>query len=148
MATDVVTVIVEVPDPETVVGLKLADAPVGRPLTLKATLELKPPSAFTFTVNGALPPWIADPELGVMEMVKSVTLSVTDMVCVELPLAPCTVIESEPPAAPLVVIFRVALPGTVTGLPVKLAVTPAGSTLVTVNATLPVNPVSELTLIV
>jgi hypothetical protein len=47
---EVVTVMVEVPEPETVVGLKLAVAPAGRPLTLKPMLELKPPSDATVAV--------------------------------------------------------------------------------------------------
>ena len=93
VVAEVATVIVVLPEPETEVGLKLADAPVGRPLTLKPTLELKPPSAPTLTVYGVLPPCIADPEPGLTEIVKSVTLSVTDVVCVKPPLVPCTVIE-------------------------------------------------------
>ena len=48
----------------------------------------------------------------------------------------------------MVVIFSEALPGAVTGLPVKLALTPAGRELVTLSATLPVKLASELTLIV
>jgi hypothetical protein len=39
---EVATVSVEVPDPATEVGLKLPVAPLGRPLTLKATAPAKP----------------------------------------------------------------------------------------------------------
>jgi hypothetical protein len=46
----VVTVIVDDPDPLTVVGLKLAVAPVGSPLTVKPVLPLKPFSAVTVAV--------------------------------------------------------------------------------------------------
>jgi hypothetical protein len=47
---DVVTVIVELPEPAIEVGLKLAPAPDGRPDVLKVTVPLKPLSAPTFTV--------------------------------------------------------------------------------------------------
>ena len=42
---DVFTVIVDVPDPVTEAGVKVAVAPVGRPVTLNATAPLKPPFA-------------------------------------------------------------------------------------------------------
>ena len=41
----VVTVSVELPEPETDVGLKLAVAPVGNPLTPRLTVPVKPFSA-------------------------------------------------------------------------------------------------------
>jgi hypothetical protein len=46
----VVTDMVEEPDPLTEVGLKLAPAPVGKPLTLKATAPVNPPDAVTVAV--------------------------------------------------------------------------------------------------
>lgn len=46
----VVTVKVEEPDVVTEVGLKLAVAPVGSPLTLKFTVPVKPPVGLTVTV--------------------------------------------------------------------------------------------------
>ena len=81
-------------------------------------------------------------------MVKSVTFRLTVVVCVKPPLVPWTVREYEPPATPLVLTFNVALPGAVTGLPVMLAVTPVGTVLVILNATLPVKPESAPTLMV
>jgi hypothetical protein len=45
-----VTVIVEVPDEVTEAGLKLADAPDGKPLALKVTEPLNPPEGVTVTV--------------------------------------------------------------------------------------------------
>ncbi len=51
------TVMVEVPEPLTEVGLKLAVAPVGKPLDPKVTAPLKPPVAETVTVEIALLPW-------------------------------------------------------------------------------------------
>jgi len=52
----VATVIVELPDPATEVGEKPAVAPDGSPLAVKLTLELKPPTAVSVTVNGTLLP--------------------------------------------------------------------------------------------
>jgi len=46
----VVTVIVELPEPVTEAGLKLAFAPDGRPDAVRLTIPLKPLSAPTFTV--------------------------------------------------------------------------------------------------
>ena len=46
----VVTVIVVEPDAVTVGGLKLALAPLGKPLTLKLTVPLNPPEGVTVTV--------------------------------------------------------------------------------------------------
>ena len=50
-AVDVVvfTVRVELPEPTTEVGLKLAEAPVGNPLTVKLTVPLKPPEPASLT---------------------------------------------------------------------------------------------------
>ena len=47
---DVDTLIVEVPDPVTDVGLNVAVAPVGNPLALSATLPLNPLKAVTVPV--------------------------------------------------------------------------------------------------
>jgi hypothetical protein len=46
----VVTVMVEVPEPVTVVGLKLALAPAGNPPALKVTVPEKPPDGVIVTV--------------------------------------------------------------------------------------------------
>jgi hypothetical protein len=46
----VVTVSVELPEPVTAAGLKLAFAPAGRPVTLKATLPEKPLAPLTLTL--------------------------------------------------------------------------------------------------
>ena len=46
----VVTAIVEDPEPVTVIGVNVAPAPDGRPLTLKLTVSLKPFKAPTVTV--------------------------------------------------------------------------------------------------
>ena len=67
----VVTVIVVDPDPLTVVGLKLADAPVGSPLALNPTGSLNPPEGVTVTVYVVLPPAATDCVLGVADSAKS-----------------------------------------------------------------------------
>ena len=67
----VVTVIVVDPDPLTVVGLKLADAPAGSPLALNPTVSLNPPEGVTVTVYVVLPPAATDCVLGVAESEKS-----------------------------------------------------------------------------
>jgi hypothetical protein len=46
----VLMVSVEEPEPVTAVGLKLAVAPEGNPLTLKLTVPVKPPVGATLTV--------------------------------------------------------------------------------------------------
>jgi len=52
----VVTVIDEDPEPATEGGLKLALAPAGKPLALKATVPLNPPVGVTVTVYDVLAP--------------------------------------------------------------------------------------------
>jgi len=44
------TVIVELPDPLTEVGLKVAVAPVGNPLALNVTVPVNPPEGVTVAV--------------------------------------------------------------------------------------------------
>ena len=46
----VLTATVEDPEPETELGVKLAVAPKGNPLTLKVTLPVNPLEGATFTV--------------------------------------------------------------------------------------------------
>ena len=46
----VVTVMVEEPGPVTDFGLKLAEAPLGKPLALGVTVPLNPPRKATVTV--------------------------------------------------------------------------------------------------
>jgi hypothetical protein len=47
---EVETLSVELPEPLTELGLKLAVAPVGKPLTLNATGPVNPPTAVTVAV--------------------------------------------------------------------------------------------------
>lgn len=69
---DVATVIWVVPDPVTVVGLKLADAPEGSPDPWKLTTPVNEFIGVTVTVYVALPPaTMVVEELGAMPTLKS-----------------------------------------------------------------------------
>src|SRR6476659_7121377 len=62
---------VEEPEPVTEVGLKLALAPLGRPLTLKLTVPVNPPSAATVAVYEVPPPCVNVCDAGDAVMEKS-----------------------------------------------------------------------------
>ncbi len=79
-------------------GLKPALARDGRPLTLKVTAPVKPLLGVIVTTYVTLPPWrLTDRLLGDALSEKSgggggaVTVSVTDVVCVRVPLVPVMV---------------------------------------------------------
>ena len=82
----VVNVNVEEPEPVTVVGLKLAVTPVGRPETLKPTAPVKPFSAPTVTLEVGLLPGSPETVVGEAETEKSEMPKVTGVVWVRLPL--------------------------------------------------------------
>ena len=67
----VLTDMVEDPEPVTEVGLKLALAPLGRPLTLKLTMPVKPPNAVTDAVYEVPPPCVTVCDAGEAAMEKS-----------------------------------------------------------------------------
>jgi hypothetical protein len=69
--TEVVTVSVEEPDPETEAGTKEAEAPEGKPLTEKLTVSVKSFNAVTDTVYGALPPCTVARDDGDADIEKS-----------------------------------------------------------------------------
>ena len=78
----VVTDIVDEPEPVTVVGLKLAPAPVGNPLALQVTTPVNPPEPVAVAVYDVPVPAVTVCEAGVAETEKSpttgaVTTSVT-----------------------------------------------------------------------
>ena len=85
------TVTVELPDPVTEVGLKVAVASAGKPLTLNATTPLNPFTAVIFAVYVVLAPFFTVCEPGVAEIVKLDTTSVTVVLWVRLPLVPVMV---------------------------------------------------------
>ena len=68
MLVDIVSV--EVPEPVTDVGLKLALDREGNPLTLKLTTPLNPPEPVTVTMEVACDPRVTVCELGVAEIEK------------------------------------------------------------------------------
>jgi hypothetical protein len=71
VAGAVVTVIVEVPAPATEVGLNVAVAPVGNPLTENVTVPLDAFTAATAGVYVVLEPWVTDRVAGEFDIVKS-----------------------------------------------------------------------------
>jgi len=75
---------VVVPDPVTVVGVKLVDVREGAPLAVKLTVPVKPFCAPTVTVYVAVPPRLIVTLAGVAVSVKlagAVTTSVTVVEC-------------------------------------------------------------------
>ena len=77
-------------------GLKLAVAPLGNPLTVKVTAAAKPPEGVMFTAYVVPAPCTTVWEAGVAERLKSgtgagLTAKVTDVVCVRVPLTPVMV---------------------------------------------------------
>jgi hypothetical protein len=90
----VLTVNVEVPELLTGFGEKLPVVREGSPLTLKATVELNPPEAVTFTVYFTDDPRCTVWEVGVTEMEKSpvaLTTSVAEVEWLSEPLVPVIV---------------------------------------------------------
>jgi hypothetical protein len=69
---------VEEPEPPIEAGLKLAEAPLGNPLTPRLTVAVKPLSGLTVAVKLAPAPTVTDCELGVAEIEKSGMLTVKD----------------------------------------------------------------------
>ncbi len=93
----VVTVVVVEPEVLTIVGEKLAPAPLGRPVTPKLTVPLKPLRAPIVTVYAELDPGFTACELGEVLMEKSgvaagaLTVRVACVECCRLPLIPVIV---------------------------------------------------------
>ena len=89
------TVIVELPDEFTDVGLKLAVAPPVNPLTLKVTVPPNPPDGVTVTLKVVLALRTTVCDDGAAESEKSGvtpdTTSITEVECVRLPLVPVIV---------------------------------------------------------
>ena len=78
------------------VGLKLTVTPVGCPLALRPTAELKPPETVVVMVEVPLLPCTTETDVGEAEMVKlglsvAVTVSATVVVSMVLPDVPETV---------------------------------------------------------
>jgi hypothetical protein len=94
---DVVTVMVEFPEPITEAGLKLALAPDGRPDALNVTVLLKPFWEVTVTVEIPWLPRASVSEVGLAEIEKFgavPTVNVTLVEWLNAPLLPAPVIVS------------------------------------------------------
>src|SRR5947209_20272220 len=92
VAAPVPTVIVE--EAVAGLGLKLAVAPPGNPLTPKVTAAVKPPEGVMLTAYVVPAPCTTLWEAGLAERLKSgagLTAKVTDTVCVRVPLTPVMV---------------------------------------------------------
>lgn len=81
----------EFPAPVTEVGLNVAVAFAGKPLTLKVTTPLNPFCGLTVAVNVVLDPLLTVCAAGDGTMLKLPTVSVTDVLAVILPLVPVMV---------------------------------------------------------
>jgi hypothetical membrane protein len=114
-----------------VAGLKLAVAPVGRPLTVKATAPANPPVRVMVIVLVPLAPCATDKLVGLAESEKSgaVTVRLIVVVCVSPPPVPVTVTVAAPKVAVLeaVNVRTLLVPVVVVVAGLKLAVTPAGN---------------------
>ena len=83
---------VEVPDPVTLVGVRVQVSPVvGETVAARDTTPVKPFTAVTVIVEVRATPVFPVTLVGLAAMVKSVTVSVTVAVWVRLPLVPVTV---------------------------------------------------------
>lgn len=149
-----VRVNMELPDPETVEGRKLAVTPVGSPDAVRVTTPVKLLSGIILAVKLVPVPACVVWELGVADIAKSgvrtgaVTVTVTAPLWVSVPLVPVTVSVYVPATtAAFVEMFRVQLPEVVMDPGAQLASIPVGSPLAAM-LTAPVNPFTGATLIV
>jgi hypothetical protein len=140
------TVSVELPEVETDAGLKLAVAPVGKPLRLRFTVSVKPFSAPMVVVYVVLLPGAVICEPGVAEMLKSglATTRVTVAECDRLPSVP-VIVRVYVPVGVVVAVETVSVecPEVETDAGLKLAVAPVGKPL-TLRFTVPVKPLRGL----
>ena len=132
-------------------GLKVAVTPLGKPLAVKVTAPVNPLSGFTVIVLVPLAPCRTLKVAGAAAMVKSgeagaVTVRLTAAVWVSPLLVPVTMTLAMPIVAALLA-EKVSVLLPVEDTAPKLAVTPVGRPLA-LNATVPVKPLSALTVIV
>src|SRR5580658_2704745 len=135
-----------------VVGLvpNVAVTPVGRPDAARVTLPVKLFVGFTVIVLVPLPPWATLNVLGDADKVKfgvGVTVRLILVVAVKLPEVPVMVTVTVPVVAvALAASVNTLLP--VVGLVPNVGVTPLGRVDVTDRFTLPVKPLTSVTVIV
>jgi hypothetical protein len=130
-------------------GLKLAVTPLGRPLADSATVPVKPPDGAIVTVALPLLPCLSDSEDGLADSAKlgaAVTVRLTVVVALSVPLVPVIVITLLRPAVAALVVVKVSTEEPVVEAGLNDAVTPAGTPLIE-SATLPVKPPVGVTVI-
>lgn len=117
---------------DTEVGFTLADAPVGTPLIVSATVPA-PLVAAVLMVEGPLVPCTSVSDVGLAPIEKSfaaVTVSPTVVLCVALvPVPVIVIVEVAAGVVALVVIVRVELPPLVTVAGLNEALAPLGRPL-------------------
>lgn len=146
----VFTVRVEEPVPVIEVGLKLPEAPVGRPVTVGVIVPVNPFNAVVDTLYVVLPPIVTVCELGDTEIEKSgagaLTTSVTCTACARFEPTVPVIVNVYVPTGVVDVVLMVNAddPPTLTDAGLKLAEAPDGNPLETAKFTVPVPPSSEL----
>jgi hypothetical protein len=152
----VATFRVEVPVGVTVDGVKEPVAPAGKPVMLKDTAVLKPPTEVTVTVQVVDRPWLTVLLVGEADTVKSgevgaaaeVIVNVAVVEWVVAPAVPVIVSVLVPAGVWLVVVIvRVEVPVGVTVEGLNVPVAPVGNP-VTVKATPVLKPPTEPTVTV
>jgi hypothetical protein len=131
-------------------GLKLAVTPLGRPLAARVTPPVNPFAGVTVMVSVLLLPWVTDrvPAPGASaKLGATVTVRSTVVDAVRAPEVPLIVTVTGPPAVAVLLAVSVSTLEPVVRLVAKAAVTPLGRPEVA-SATLPVNPLAPVTVIV
>ncbi len=124
----VLIVMIVEPAPATVHGLKLAEAPAGKPATEKLTVPPKPLREDSESEYAAVPPAGIAMELGLAATLKSWTTSDAAAGRTRAPLEAWTLSVDVPTGVPVVVVTVIVVkpaPDSVAG--VNVAVAPAGS---------------------
>jgi hypothetical protein len=139
---------VEVPEPVTLVGVRVQDRPVaGETAAVRLTTPANPLTAVTVIVEVPAVPTVVVTVVGLAAIVKSWTTKDTVAVWVRLPLVPVTVtvyvcaVAEEHESVEVWLAPRTMLAG------VRVHVRPVGETE-DVRATVPVNPLTGATVIV
>ncbi len=142
---------VNVEEPEaprvTLVGLGLAEQPVGAPVVVNETIPVKPFTPVTVMVEVPEEPADKLIEVGLAVTVKSVTVTETVAVLDLVPLVPVTVTVKVAALEQLTVSVEMPDVPRLTLVGLSVALQPAGAP-VTVRLTIPVKPLTLVTVIV
>ncbi len=148
-ALEQLTVSVEVPEVPrvTLVKLNVDEQPAGAPVAANETTPVKPLTAATVIVEVADEPPTKVSDIGLAFTVKSVTVTATGTEWDSVPLAPVTMtLKAAPLEQPTVSVDVPEVPR-VTLVGLRLALHPVGAP-VAVRLTIPVNPLTAVTVIV